>query len=288
MLYLIVNPVAGNGLASSVGKQADEYLTQKGVEHTMLYTEYAGHAIELSKQLSQQGAQTVISVGGDGTTLEIAQGLLNTKTALGIIPAGTGNDFIKSTKTPSKWKDALDFILTSQPRPVDAGMMNERVFLNECGTGYDVMVLDYALKAKKHVRGLLPYLYGVICATFKYNAIDMQIELDDGTCMNGKYLVCAIANGRFIGGGIPIAPLAEVADGLFDVVVVKDCPRWRILSYIPGLLSGKLLGYKVTTHYRCKTCKLSAKGMRLNIDGDVIPLETAEFRCMDGALLLYW
>lgn len=288
MLHVVVNPTAGNGLAQKIGLQVHDALTQRGIAHEVFLTEHPGHASELSKRSAEQGVETVVAVGGDGTAFETAVGLMGSDTALGIIPAGTGNDFVKALRTPVKWQEALDAILVTPARPVDVGTMNDTYFLNECGAGFDVMVLDYALKAKKLVRGLLPYLYGVVRAIFAYKPFPMRIVLDDETVLDGTFLVCSIANGRFIGGGIPISPEAEVADGYFDVVVLDSVPRHSLFKYLPGLMGGKILSFPITKHYRCKKCSLSSPNMRLNIDGEIWPMEKAEFSCLEGALRIHW
>ena len=275
-------------MASQVGKQLADILTKRGVPFIQRFTTHPGHATELSREAVENGAETVLAVGGDGTSFETAVGLMGTKTALGVIPAGTGNDFIKATGTPAKWMDALDFILTHPARPVDAGRINDTYFLNVCGTGFDVMVLDYAEKAKKYVRGLLPYLYGVVRTIFSYRPCPMHIQLDDGTVLDGGYLVCSVANGRYIGGGIPICPVAEVGDGLLDVVVVDNVPRWKIPFYLPSLMSGTLLKRRIAHHYRCVSCTLSSPSMRLNLDGEILPMSQACFTCLPKALLLHW
>ena len=288
MLRLIVNPIAGNGHARKIGQLVDEALTRRKIPHQLLWTEHPGHASELSRQAAADGAETVIAIGGDGTAFETAVGLMGSQTAMGIIPAGTGNDFVKALHTPTPWEQALEHILSTPARPLDVGTMNDTFFLNECGAGFDVMVLDYALRAKKFVRGLLPYLYGVIRAIFAYHPFRMRIELDDDLVLDGSYLVCSIANGRFIGGGIPISPEADVADGYFDIVVLDSVPRRRLFRYLPGLLGGKILSFDITKHYRCKKCTLTSPHMRLNIDGEIWPMEKATFTCRENALLMHW
>lgn len=288
MIHLIVNPVAGNGRAKIVGEQAGAYLAEKQLQYSLLYTEHPGHATELARAAAEQGVESVIAVGGDGTVSETAAGLMHTQTAMGVLSAGTGNDFIKALGTPKKWQDTLDFILTHPSRPIDTGTMNDSFFINVCGTGFDVMVLDYAVQATKFCRGIWPYLYGVLRAIKNFKPISMHIEIDDETVLDGKYLLCSIANGKFIGGGIPIAPVADVADGLFDIVVVDAVPRWKIPFYLPGLLSGKLLHYKVAKHYRASKCVLASKGMRLNVDGEILPVESTFFTCQRDALKIYW
>jgi len=288
MIQLIVNPMAGNGRAKKTGELAHAYLGEKNIDHTIVYTEYVGHATELARTAAKNGMQTVIAVGGDGTVTETAAGLMHTECALGILPAGTGNDFVKSLEIPHKWQSALEFLLSHPPRVIDTGFMDERFFMNICGSGFDVMVLDYALIAKKHVKGMLPYLYGVFRAIKNFTPFEMHIEIGTDIRLDGKFLLCSIANGKFFGGGIPIAPQADVGDGLFDIIVVDALARWKIPFYLPGLLTGKIQNYKVTKHYRSKTAALSADGMRLNLDGEIIQVEKATFVCERNALRVHW
>ncbi|HPR77113.1 MAG TPA: diacylglycerol kinase family lipid kinase [Candidatus Limiplasma sp.] len=288
MITVIVNPIAGTGYALTVGQKIDAILQTRGIEHTVVYTEGVGHATELARTAAQQGVETVLSVGGDGTLSETAAGLMGTKTALGIIPAGTGNDFIKAIGTPKKWEEALDYVLTHPAHPLDTGVINDSFFINVCGTGFDVMVLDYALTAKKHLRGIWPYLYGVIAAIKTFRPFEMLVEIGDDILLKGKYMLCTIANGRYIGGGIPILPAANVDDGLLDVMVVEPLPRWRIPFYLPAILGGTLMKKKIAHHYRAKRCTLTSPGMRLNLDGEIIPMDSATFACSPSSLLAYW
>ena len=288
MIAVIVNPVAGNGLAQTIGKKVAAMLTERGIEHSIHYTERAGHATELARAAAQQGVETVLSVGGDGTLNETAAGLVGTQTSLGIIPAGTGNDFIKVLGTPKKWDEALNYVLTYPAHPLDTGTVNDSFFINVCGAGFDVMVLDYANKAKKHARGIWPYLYGVLAAIKAFKPFEMTVEIGDDLRLHGKYMICTIANGSTIGGGIPIMPLAQVDDGFLDVMVVDTVPAWRIVFFLPAILGGTLLKKKIAHHYRTKTCSLTSHGMRLNMDGEIVPMEHARFACKPASLLAHW
>ena len=288
MIELIVNPAAGGGRAVNIAQLAAQKLKERGIAFTVHTTSHPGHATELASQAAQRGSETVIALGGDGTVHETAAGLCGTQTALGILPCGTGNDFIKSAGIPKKWEDALEFVLTHPARPVNSGMLNERFFLNECGTGFDVLTLDYANKAKKYAKGLIPYLYGVIRAIFSYKPYDMHVEIGDDIVLDGQYLVCAVGNGRFIGGGIPITPGAELTDGLFDVLVVDNVPRWQIPFYLPSLMMGTLAKRKPAHLYRASRCSLRCNEMRLNMDGEIFPLEDATIVCQTDKLLLHW
>ena len=288
MLTLIVNPTAGNGFAKKIIDQLHTELEKSGVAFKFVYTEYPGHATELAKAAANDaGCHCVVSVGGDGTAYEVACGLIGTKVAMGIIPAGTGNDFIKTVGIPKQHLDALNFILNGKARPVDVGSMNERMFLNVCGTGFDVTALDYTQDAKKYCRGILPYLIGLVRGIFHYAPVHVKFTFD-GVEQERDVLMCGVCNGRFFGGGFPICPASSPDDGFLDLVVVDNVPRWKIPFYIPGILMGKVLGFKITRHYRCKSVKFEAAGMRLDVDGEIIPMESAEFTVQPGKLMLYW
>ncbi len=287
MIDVIVNPVAGNGYGLTVGKLVEEYLTEKGIELRMHTTEYPGHATELARAAAKAGSDTVAAIGGDGTVTETAAGLRGTKTALGVISAGTGNDYIKTMGIPKNWKDAVDFILSKPARPVNTGTANDKFFINVCGTGFDVMVLEYALIAKKHVKGIWPYLYGVIRAIKNFKPFAVRVEAD-GKKLDGEYIICTVANGRYIGGGIPIAPFADPTDGMLDLFLVDKVPSWKIPFYLPSLLSGTLYKRKISHRYTVKSCSLGCDSMRLNLDGEILPMPDTHFVCESDAMLLHW
>ncbi len=288
MLTFIVNPAAGNGYALKTEHLLREELIRRGIEAAFPRTDAPGHATELARQAAaQEGCTGVVAVGGDGTCYEVACGLMESQVPLGIIPAGTGNDFIKTVGIPKKPLDALALILKNEPRPVDVGRMNERLFLNVSGTGFDVTVLDYTLRAKKYVKGILPYLYGLVRGIAHYKPVHVRFTAD-GVTEERDVLICCVANGRFFGGGIPICPDASPDDGAFDLVVVENKPRWMIPFYLPSLLMGRVLKFPFTTHRRCQSLKIESKGMRLNMDGEVFPMDEARYTIMQGALQLFW
>lgn len=288
LLTFIINPTAGNGYALQVEQQMRKELEQHNIAYQIMHTEKPGHAQELAAAAAADPlCKGVIAVGGDGTAYETACGLLGTSIPLGIIPAGTGNDFIKTVNIPKEPLEALRLILKGKARPVDIGRMNDRIFLNVCGTGFDVTVLDYTEQAKKYVRGIFPYLIGLVRAIRHYKPVQVHFTAD-GKTQEQPVLICSVANGRFIGGGLAICPDAKADDGQFDMVVVEHIPRWRIPGYIPGLLMGKVLSWKVTNHRRCSKVEIISKGMRLNVDGEILTMDKAEFEILPGKLQLFW
>ena len=282
----IVNPAAGTGFALTTMEKLEAKLTAASVAYRVFRTERPGHATELAAQLATDAEITaVVSVGGDGTAGEVAAGLKGTGKAMGIIPAGTGNDFIKSAGIPNDPDKALDLLLNGKPGPIDTGTVNDRFFLNVCGTGFDVTVLDYAESEKEKHRGLTPYLLGLIKAITHYKSVQLTVTAD-GEKEDGQFLVCSIANGRYIGGGIPICPAADIGDSMLNMVLIRSVHRWQIPFYLPGLMMSRDLKFRITKHRKVKTVLIEGKDLRINIDGDIKPMSRAEFRISPASLLL--
>lgn len=288
MYTFIVNPAAGSGRAQKAMSMIENEMGARAIRYRMLITERPGHATELAREASgMEGCQSVIAVGGDGTAYEVACGLLDSGVPMGIIPVGTGNDLIKTVGIPADPLRALDYVLTHPARPVDVGQLNDRLFLNVSGTGFDVQVLECMEDAKKVFHGIWPYLIGIVRAIFRYRAVHVAWTVD-GVTEEQDVLLCAVANGRYIGGGIPICPVAEPDDGLLDLIVVQNKPRWMIPFYLPGLLMGKVLGFSFTSHRRCTAVTMRSPGMHLNIDGEVQAVDEVRFSVMPGRLMLHW
>lgn len=289
MYQFIVNPVAGSGYAKKIAERLEHAMKERGLACRFAYTDAPGNASVLARSFAEDDEiSTVICVGGDGTLFEVASGLCDTGKPMGIIPAGTGNDFIKSVGIPKDPLEALSFLLDRKPRATDMASVNERMFINVCGTGFDVQVLDQAASFKHLGRGLLPYMMGLLKAIFRYKPVEVELT-HDGVTERGQLLICSIANGRYFGGGMPICPVADVSDGMLDLVLVSDVPRRRIPRYLPALMSGKLLDHtEVTRHMLCRHAVISSPGMRLNVDGEIFSMDRAEFTIRPGCLQLIW
>ena len=287
MITMIVNPVSGTGYASSVGEKAAALLQKLNVAFSLQITQAIGHATELARQAAARGDRTVIAVGGDGTVNEVAAGLVKTGTALGIVPAGNGNDFAKALGIPKNWEDALHYLLKHEPRHVDTGMANERFFINICGTGFDVMVLENMLKAKERLRGKLPYLYGIFITMLRFHSPHMRIETAEGLKIDKPCAHFSIANGQYFGSGIRIMPRSQADDGIFDIMVIDKVSRLKIFLSLPALLKGTIINKPFSHHYRTKECTLSAPNMHLNLDGEIVNVSEVTFTCHPASLLVH-
>ena len=282
----IVNPVAGTGFALNTMDRLKGLLDSRKLEYRVFQTGEPGHGTRIASELAaDQEVAVVVSVGGDGTVGEVAAGLTGTGKPMGIIPAGTGNDFVKSAGIPADPEKALECILSGTPRCTDTGTVNDRFFLNVCGTGFDVTVLDYAESEKAKHRGLMPYFIGLIKAIAHYQSVRLKVTAD-GRKLDGEYLIASIANGRFIGGGIPICPVAEIEDGQMNLVLIRNVRKWQIPFYLPGLMLSRDLHFRITSHVKVSEVSIQGENLRLNIDGDIQSVKQAVFRIYPGSLLL--
>lgn len=282
----ILNPVAGNGYSVQAMKKIEGILNALGAEYRIHETAFPGQATDIARSLQGNSEiSAVIAVGGDGTVTEVAAGLAGGSTAMGIIPAGTGNDFVKSVRIPKDPETAMRFMLDRSARPVDTGTLNDEFFLNVCGTGFDVTVLECADDKKKKHRGLTPYFLGLLQAIRIFEPVDLQIS-HDGQSADGEYLICSVANGRFIGGGIPICPDANPSDGKLNLVMIRKVPRWKIPFYLPGLMLSRDLTFRITSHLLTESVTIRGKGLRFNIDGEIRRIDEAHFQIHPGSLLL--
>ncbi len=286
MFTIIVNTVAGHGKAKKVAAQLEVALKQRGQAFSMVYTEHPGHATSLARACADRGDSRVFCVGGDGTAFEVANGLLGSRTALGVIPGGTGNDFVRSLGLPKDPVAAMDALLAAPPRSINVCRLNDRIFLNVCGAGFDVEVIIACNKAKRFARGMLPYLYGVMHTLFTYKPIHFTVEID-GEKHEGPLLLVSVANGQYIGGGMHIAPMARLDDDLLDLIMIKPVSRLRIPFLLPKFIDGSFIKLThLVEHRRCRTVCISSPNMRMQMDGEVAAVENAMLNIGDLRLML--
>lgn len=190
MRMLIVNPIAGCGYALKVMEQVQSVLTARNLPFRVMRTEYPGYAAKLAREAVEMGCEAVYVIGGDGTFSEAARGLAGSGIPIGLIPAGTGNDFVKTLGTPKEPMAALDFILSHEPRPCDAIDLNGQMFLNVAGAGFDVTVLENVADFGGKIRGLLPYLIGLIRAIWKHQPLKLTYTVNGET--RTKDACCAL------------------------------------------------------------------------------------------------
>lgn len=288
MYYIIFNPTAGAGRSVKVMQAVDQYLIQKKVEYEVAETQYPQHAVELAHDAVGKGYKGIISVGGDGTLLEVAGELYDTEETLGLIPAGTGNDFRRAVHVSKDPIEALDVILIGYSAKVDIGFMgDEKPFLNVAGTGFDVEVLRNVEKVRRVFTGGLAYFIGIVMSLFRHKGINIEITTN-GQTMKRKVLLIAIANGKSFGGGLKVAPHSSVNDGLFNVLIVNHVPNWRILVELPKLKKGQIEKISVAEQLTCSDIHISSETpMNFDLDGEIYGQTPAHLRIKPSALRVF-
>ncbi|WP_294635113.1 diacylglycerol kinase family lipid kinase [uncultured Bacteroides sp.] len=244
-ISFIVNPKSGTQSKEHILHLLDEKLDRMKFLSEIVYTEYAGHAIEIAAQKAKENEFAVVAIGGDGTINEIARSLVHTKTALGIIPCGSGNGLARHLQIPMDSKRAIEIINGGVLDVIDYGKINDVPFFCTCGVGFDAFV---SLKfAKAGRRGPLTYLEKTLLESLKYQPETYELETEDGTLKYKAFLI-ACGNASQYGNNAYIAPQATLTDGLLDVTILEP---FTVLD-VPSL-SFQLFNKTIDQNSRIKT-----------------------------------
>ena len=227
-IAFIVNPISGTKAKNRVTKLIRDLLDPQLFSPTVVVTEYAGHATQLAQQFALEGYYAVIAVGGDGTVNEVANGLVGTNTALGIIPNGSGNGFARHLDISTRMNRAIEMLNSSEVISVDYGMVNDKKFFSTCGVGFDALVAVQFNEGKS--RGLKTYVQNTLQSLFNYKPETYHIFGEDIDVTTEAFLI-TFANAGQWGYDAYIAPKASVQDGLMDIAIVNKFP----LSAAPKL-----------------------------------------------------
>lgn len=286
MLHLIVNPNSSKGKAEKVLAEAEKKLQSEGVEYDVFRSTRRGEIAEHVRSLTEEGEQVLIAVGGDGTLNEVVRGIADpARTILGLIPAGTGNDFAATAGIP-EGAEAVDLILHSEPKFTDYLECGNARSINIAGLGIDVDILERC-ERKKHGGAKSKYYRSLLVSLMKYKAMKMKVVVD-GEEREHSSLLAAVCNGTMFGGGIPICPPAVLDDGKLDLVIV-DCPkRWKLPYYLVLLKKGKILTRSCSHHTLCSSVTIvpERKG-NVQYDGELFPAEKLEARIVTNTLRMY-
>ncbi|MES2386696.1 MAG: YegS/Rv2252/BmrU family lipid kinase [Bacteroidota bacterium] len=253
-ISFIVNPIAGTGNKTRLASKIKALFEPENIQYRIIYTEYAGHAAILARQEAENETEIAVACGGDGTMNEVAQGLAGTKTALGLLPLGSGNGLLRHLGISMNLEKALTMLLNPEFSYIDACKVNESYFFCTSGIGFDAYVAHLFSKAGS--RGLKTYASIVLNSIRSYKPGYYTIQTGN-TSMRERLFLFTAANANQFGNNFFIAPGAKTNDGLFDLTLLRPFPA----SYIPILLfrlmRGTLINDKYTT--LIKTDKFSIK-----------------------------
>lgn len=272
MLDIIYNEKSGSGKGKKSRKIVEKLLIEKNIEYNFHKTEHKGHATEIAQELTNSGATDIIAMGGDGTLHEVINGVDVKKVNLGIIPCGSGNDFIVSAKIPNNPQKALEIILNEKPKPTDYLDCSGVLGMNIIGAGIDVEILKRC-KNFKIIKGKLQYVVSLIISLFKFRNYKLM-KINDEEIKGGKdVLITCICNGSQFGGGIRMCPGARIDDNVGETVTVGKMKKLQVPLMFLQLMQGKfkdktnkdLVRYEKNNHFKLEFDKPSP----LQIDGEV-------------------
>jgi len=235
----IINPISGERhhtqrIIKEIEKQ---FTTNNEVKHEISFTEKPGHATQLAKSAVQEGFDAVVAVGGDGTMNEVASALVNSKTALGLLPRGSGNGYARSLNIPLNISAGLKNLVRPKKIAVDVGQVNQYFFFGVSGVGFDA---EIGAKFQNFgIRGPLPYFLIGLKEYFYYQYEEFIVVTDRET-FRGKPLLISVANTMQYGLGAVINPGADYADGKFEICIVHKVKFLREIFRLPKLFNGSI------------------------------------------------
>jgi diacylglycerol kinase (ATP) len=258
---------------------ARSVLVAGGARVELRFTRAAGEARELAARAAEELFERIAAVGGDGSISDVGAGLAGTGAALGIIPAGTGNDLARSLGIPRDPAAAARLLLTGQPRPLDLWQANGRPFLLAAGIGLDAEVA-YQVNRGGRLRGMPAYLLALVRALGSFRPVPLEIAGEGGR-FKGRVMLAALANATCYGGGIPIAPDAKPDDGLLDVIIVREMSRLTLAIQFPRLLRGAHLSHPLVSTFRAASVRVDGDpATRISLDGELgaqLPLTVSRY-----------
>ena len=265
-ISFIINPISGTQSKEQILKWVNERLDQKKYVQEVIYTERAGHAVEIAATKAQEGVHAVVAIGGDGTINEIARSLVHTKTALGIIPCGSGNGLARHLQIPMEPKKAIDIINEGLIDIIDYGKINNVPFFCTCGVGFDALVSLQFSKASK--RGPLTYVEKMLQESLNYRPETYELEMD-GSTLRYKAFLIACGNASQYGNNAYITPQATLNDGLLDVTILEPFTVLDVPSLSFQLFNKTIDQNSRIKTFRCKSLRIhrATQGV-VHFDGD--------------------
>jgi YegS/Rv2252/BmrU family lipid kinase len=288
----IVNPVAGNGFALSLVPELERRIKEYNIDAEIVFTEKHGHASLLSGTFLEKGFGYIIGVGGDGTLNEIARPLINRqKVTAGIIPAGTGNDFIQILGFPNRFGEKeWEIFFKKETISMDTGRVNELIFLNGMGLGFDAQVAseNYAGPGKVKKGGSKKYIWHIVKTLLFFREKKMSVK-NGNESQETDCFINTIAVGRRFAGSFFLTPEAIANDGLLDVCMIKRLSlpgRINILLKVP---EGKHIHDRRVNYYQTPGLSLEFSGeVPYHVDGELYYSEKFDVSIVKGGLKIIY
>jgi len=284
MWALVINPVAGQGKGTTVGTFVAGWLSQREIPYTIVT---GNSSVALGDHLSAfvekfPNTSGVIAVGGDGLLHNIIQRLVPIQVPVAMIPAGTGNDFVRTLGwNLDSFDSQLEAITTQKPTSVDLGLVDGEWFAAILSTGFDSVVNEKA-NTMTWPKGPMKYNAAIAMELPRFKPRHYEITLDDRTISTEAMLI-AVSNGRSYGGGMLVCPNANIVDGLFDVMVLHPVSTIEFIKVFPRVFAGTHVSHPAVEIVRSRNVRIESKAVAY-ADGERIGQLPIAAECIQGAL----
>lgn len=303
---VVVNPKSQHGALGRRWSHVARVLEREIGSFETARTEGPGDATRLTREALESGADRVIAVGGDGTVCEVVNGFFDgerpraPEAALGIVPFGTGGDFRRTAGVPHDLGKAAALLASGRRRTVDVGLLQltdrdggtrTQVFANIASFGISGVVDRLVNQSSKRLGGRISFFMSTVRASLGYSNQRVRLWFDDNPddAVDMTINTVAVANGRYFGGGMFVAPEAELDDGYFDVVAIGDLTRSEVFLSGPRIYRGTHLTMDKVSHRRARVVHaepIDGEVVELDVDGETPGILPASFRILPGALSL--
>jgi diacylglycerol kinase (ATP) len=285
MWALVINPVSGQGKGATVGTFVAGYLKKAGVVYTIVTGK---SSVALTDQLqiflkNYPQSSGVIAVGGDGLLHIVIQKVIPAAVPITLIPAGTGNDFVRSLGWDLEDVEMqLESVLNQKPTKIDLGLVDGEYFASVLSTGFDSVVNERANKLR-WPKGPMKYNASIALELPRFKPRGYRIELDDRV-ITTKAMLIAVGNARSYGGGMLVCPNADLGDGLFDVVVLHPVSKLEFIKVFPSVFIGAHIHHPAVEIVRSSRVRIESEAVAYS-DGERIGQLPVNAECVPGAML---
>jgi len=283
----IVNPAAGKGKSLEVIPFIQECFKDREQDELFIeVTKYPGHAAEIAREYASAEECRIYSVGGDGTVNEVVNGIAGTSSAIGVIPTGSGNDFVRSLHPEMDIKALIAQSIDGIEKSIDLAKVNDKYFVNISSIGFDANVVFNAMKFKKKpgITGSMAYVLSIIYTVFKHKINRIRVDID-GSKFEMDSLLVAVANGKYYGGGMMPVPGAVLDDGMLDICLVSEVSRRTILTLFPKYMKGQHGILKPVSFQKGQRVRIeSDEELCLNIDGEIVTSRAINYEIIKSGI----
>lgn len=270
----IINPASGKTDYNKIKQNIMKTLENENYE--IYETKAPKEATEIASRFKNEENTIVYSVGGDGTLNEVVNGIAKGKCKLGIIPTGSGNDFYRTLKEAQTENVRLDL-----------GKVNGRYFINIASVGMDAETCNNANKIKSKIKLHSSYYLALIHTFLTFKSKSLKLKIDKNVYA-GDYIIAAICNGKYYGGGFKIAPVASFDDNQFGIYLVSKASKFKLIKILLALLKSEHEKYNEVRKYTGKNITITSENnLIVNIDGEITVSKNIEIEMIEDALIIY-